>query len=101
MANAWDENQGHSKPATDTKERGLIGRGGAASRYPIGVRITVVNGGGASYDCVEVDSDGTDISPTITHTTVKNIGDVTLAVNDKIPIFFCADDNSFFFGEAS
>jgi hypothetical protein len=91
---------GDAKPADDTRERRLIGRGGGGGdRYPIGCRITFVNDEGASYDCVEVDSDGVDISPEIEHLAVNNIGTAVLSVEDKISLFFNAEDESFFFSE--
>ena len=81
---------GDDKPEEDSKERILIGR---QPRYPIGCRINAVNGfvGGttspASYDCVEIDSDGEDIEfalggdpenmhPVFLHLGVRNIAKI-------------------------
>ncbi len=100
MADLYDIDR-HTKPATDTKVREFLGRGGyMGGRYPILCRITVVNGGD-SYDCIECDSDGNDIAGR-THATVINraVTAAALFVNNKLPLYFCIEDNDFFFGEA-
>ncbi len=102
MVEAYDVNLDHAKPATDNKKR-LVSEGAASTltsdRYPIGCRITAVNGGGTSYDCVEVESDGTDISPTRSHLNINNIGGALLVVGDKLPLYYNVESESFFFGE--
>jgi len=96
MANLYDIDQGHTKDATDTKERTPIGRP-TIDRYPMPARITAVNGGGASYNCIEVNpATGADISG-YTHNTVPNRGDATLAVNDVVPLFYEQSNEVFFF----
>jgi hypothetical protein len=93
MPNLYDLEQGHTKPATDTKERDFVGRGGD-SAYPIGARVTAVNGDD-TYDCIEVSALGVDA--TTTHSDVPNIGDATLVVNDICPLF--KSNNLFFFAK--
>ena len=70
--------------------------GDISSKYPIGARITSVNDGGATYDCVEVNSNGGDISPQVSHEGINNIGGAILEENMKVPLFLCNDDGVFF-----
>jgi len=95
MANLYDIDQGHTKDATDTKERSLIGRPGV-SRYPMPARITYVAGGGV-YNCIEVNpATGADISGAI-HNSVHNRGDAILAVNDVVWLEYSEVYEVFFF----
>jgi hypothetical protein len=73
--------------------RAMLGVGVGTDRYPLGARVTALNG--FNYDVIEVDGGGSDIAG-YTHTAVPNIGDATLSVSGKYPLFRDPSGDFFF-----